>query len=152
MASRVSTDMTPSMAMGPNPCCDSERWIRARLASAVVAAGAALAAGFAAALGGAAEAMRSPMPSIDASVGWASAGADWATVDPGFGHAAAGGQGSRVVLEVRSHKVPFILEHGQIIGRRDCGIVGIVPLDWLGHGLTSRLAILASMRSITCPA
>jgi dCTP deaminase len=38
-------------------------------------------------------------------------------MDPGFGHAAAGGRGSRVVLEVRSHKVPFILEDGQIIGR-----------------------------------
>lgn len=38
-------------------------------------------------------------------------------MDPGFGHTAAGGKGSRVVLEVRSHKVPFILEHGQIIGR-----------------------------------
>ena len=38
-------------------------------------------------------------------------------MDPGFGHAAASGHGSRVVLEVRSHKVPFILEDGQIIGR-----------------------------------
>lgn len=38
-------------------------------------------------------------------------------MDPGFGHAPAGGHGSRVVLEVRSHKVPFILEDGQIIGR-----------------------------------
>jgi len=38
-------------------------------------------------------------------------------MDPGFGHAEAGGSGARVVLEVRSHKVPFILEHGQIIGR-----------------------------------
>lgn len=38
-------------------------------------------------------------------------------LDPGFGHAAAGGAGSRVVLEVRSHKVPFILEDGQIVGR-----------------------------------
>jgi dCTP deaminase len=38
-------------------------------------------------------------------------------MDPGFGHAAAGGRGSRVVLEVRSHKVPFILEDGQIVGR-----------------------------------
>jgi dCTP deaminase len=38
-------------------------------------------------------------------------------MDPGFGHAAAGGHGSRVVLEVRSHKVPFILDDGQIIGR-----------------------------------
>lgn len=38
-------------------------------------------------------------------------------MDPGFGHSAAGGTGSRVVLEVRSHTVPFILEDGQIIGR-----------------------------------
>ncbi len=38
-------------------------------------------------------------------------------LDPGFGHQAAGGAGSRVVLEVRSHKVPFILEDGQIVGR-----------------------------------
>ena len=37
--------------------------------------------------------------------------------DPGFGHAAAGGRGARAVLEVRSHEVPFILEHGQIVGR-----------------------------------
>ncbi len=37
--------------------------------------------------------------------------------DPGFGHASAGGDGSRAVLEVRSHEVPFILEDDQIIGR-----------------------------------
>jgi dCTP deaminase len=37
--------------------------------------------------------------------------------DPGFGHSAAGGAGSRAVLEVRSHEVPFILEHGQTVGR-----------------------------------
>ncbi len=37
--------------------------------------------------------------------------------DPGFGNSAAGGTGSRAVLEVRSHEVPFILEHGQIVGR-----------------------------------
>lgn len=37
--------------------------------------------------------------------------------DPGFGHAAAGGLGARGVLEVRSHEVPFILEHGQLVGR-----------------------------------
>lgn len=37
--------------------------------------------------------------------------------DPGFGHSDAGGSGSRAVLEVRSHEVPFILEHGQIVGR-----------------------------------
>lgn len=37
--------------------------------------------------------------------------------DPGFGHVEAGGAGARAVLEVRSHDVPFILDHGQIIGR-----------------------------------
>ena len=34
--------------------------------------------------------------------------------DPGFGMT---GGGARAVLEVRSHTVPFILEHGQTIGR-----------------------------------
>ena len=40
--------------------------------------------------------------------------------DPGFGYAGAQGsegRGSRAVLEVRSREVPFILEHGQIVGR-----------------------------------
>ncbi|MBE0412845.1 2'-deoxycytidine 5'-triphosphate deaminase [Yoonia sp.] len=37
--------------------------------------------------------------------------------DPGFGYAAAGGDGSRGVLEVRCHEAPFVLEHGQIVGR-----------------------------------
>ena len=37
--------------------------------------------------------------------------------DPGFGWAEAGGEGTRAVLEVRSHDVPFLLEHGQTVGR-----------------------------------
>ena len=42
--------------------------------------------------------------------------------DPGFGHpesggADAGGHGTRAVLEVRSHEVPFVLEDGQRVGR-----------------------------------
>ena len=37
--------------------------------------------------------------------------------DPGFGHDAAGGQGSRAVLEVRPRDVPFVLEDGQTMGR-----------------------------------
>lgn len=37
--------------------------------------------------------------------------------DPGFGYSGAGGAGSRAVLEVRSHEVPFVLEHGQTVGR-----------------------------------
>jgi dCTP deaminase len=42
--------------------------------------------------------------------------------DPGFGHPDAGGAeneagGTRAVLEVRSHEVPFVLEDGQRVGR-----------------------------------
>ncbi|HVY59144.1 MAG TPA: 2'-deoxycytidine 5'-triphosphate deaminase [Xanthobacteraceae bacterium] len=37
--------------------------------------------------------------------------------DPGFGYAGSGGRGARAVLEVRSREVPFILEHGQTVGR-----------------------------------
>jgi dCTP deaminase len=37
--------------------------------------------------------------------------------DPGFGAAETGGAGSRAVLEVRSHEVPFVIEDGQIVGR-----------------------------------
>lgn len=35
--------------------------------------------------------------------------------DPGFGH--GDGQAARAVLEVRSYEVPFVLEHGQTVGR-----------------------------------
>jgi len=37
--------------------------------------------------------------------------------DPGFGYSKAGGTGSRGVLEVRCHEAPFVLEHGQVVGR-----------------------------------
>src|SRR5215470_10706738 len=37
--------------------------------------------------------------------------------DPGFGHAETGGVGTRAVLEVRSHEVPFLIEDGQTVGR-----------------------------------
>jgi dCTP deaminase len=37
--------------------------------------------------------------------------------DPGFGYGGAGGTGSRGVLEVRCHEAPFVLEHGQVVGR-----------------------------------
>lgn len=36
--------------------------------------------------------------------------------DPGFGIGAAGA-GARGVLEVRCHEAPFVLEHGQVVGR-----------------------------------
>ena len=38
--------------------------------------------------------------------------------DPGFGYGAAGDiKGTRAVLEVRAHEVPFVIEHGQVVGR-----------------------------------
>ena len=37
--------------------------------------------------------------------------------DPGFGHDPDARRGNRAVLEVRSHDVPFLLEHEQVIGR-----------------------------------
>jgi dCTP deaminase len=57
--------------------------------------------------------------------------------DPGFGHAAAGGAGAKAVLEVRSHKVPFILEHGQIVGRLIYERMAEVPEVLYGTGLKS---------------
>jgi dCTP deaminase len=58
-------------------------------------------------------------------------------LDPGFGHAAAGGAGSRVVLEVRSHKVPFILEDGQIVGRIIYEQLTETPDEIYGTGIGS---------------
>ena len=58
-------------------------------------------------------------------------------MDPGFGHAPAGGGGAKVVLEVRSHTVPFILEHGQIIGRLVYERMTEVPEILYGQDLKS---------------
>jgi dCTP deaminase len=37
--------------------------------------------------------------------------------DPGFGCSETGGTGTKAVLEVRSHDVPFLVEDGQVVGR-----------------------------------
>lgn len=37
--------------------------------------------------------------------------------DPGFGYGANDVRGTRAVLEVRAHEVPFLIEHGQMMGR-----------------------------------
>ena len=61
--------------------------------------------------------------------------------DPGFGYRAADGsrdnQGTRAVLEVRSHKVPFILEHGQIVGRLVYERMAGAPDELYGAGMGS---------------
>lgn len=57
--------------------------------------------------------------------------------DPGFGHAGAGGAGSRAVLEVRSRDVPFILEDGQVVGRLVYERMSERPAALYGSGLGS---------------
>ncbi|MEP0964196.1 MAG: 2'-deoxycytidine 5'-triphosphate deaminase [Roseobacter sp.] len=57
--------------------------------------------------------------------------------DPGFGHASVGGQGSRGVLEVRCHEAPFVLEHGQIVGRLVYEKMTNDPSQLYGAGIAS---------------
>lgn len=57
--------------------------------------------------------------------------------DPGFGHDAAGGAGSRGVLEVRCHEAPFVLEHGQVVGRLVYERMADVPEQLYGSGISS---------------
>ena len=61
--------------------------------------------------------------------------------DPGFGYQAGAGPGdgpgTRAVLEVRSHKVPFILEHGQTVGRLVYERMAAPPDALYGEGIGS---------------
>ena len=57
--------------------------------------------------------------------------------DPGFGNADAGGAGSRGVLEVRCHEAPFVLEHGQVVGRLVYEQMAEVPEQLYGAGIAS---------------
>lgn len=57
--------------------------------------------------------------------------------DPGFGHAEAGGAGSRGVLEVRCHEAPFVLEHGQVVGRLVYERMASLPEQLYGAGIAS---------------
>ena len=71
--------------------------------------------------------------------------------DPGFGYDSHGGRagagqatggsgdnrGTRAVLEVRSHQVPFILEHGQIVGRLVYERMAGAPDQLYGAGIGS---------------
>ncbi len=57
--------------------------------------------------------------------------------DPGFGHSAAGGAGSRGVLEVRCHEAPFVLEHGQVVGRLVYERMSARPETLYGAGIAS---------------
>ena len=57
--------------------------------------------------------------------------------DPGFGYAAAGGAGSRGVLEVRCHEAPFVLEHGQVVGRLVYEHMSALPAQLYGQEIKS---------------
>jgi dCTP deaminase len=57
--------------------------------------------------------------------------------DPGFSHPDAGGEGARAVLEVRSYEVPFVIEHGQVVGRLMYERLTSPPHRLYGQGLQS---------------
>ena len=57
--------------------------------------------------------------------------------DPGFGIPEAGGAGARAVLEVRSYEVPFVIEHGQIVGRLVYERLTSTPNRLYGRGAKS---------------
>ena len=58
-------------------------------------------------------------------------------LDPGFGLAEAGGAGSRIVLEVRSHDVPFLLDHGQRVATLEYEPMAQRPDRLYGESLRS---------------
>jgi dCTP deaminase len=57
--------------------------------------------------------------------------------DPGFGCDETGGAGTRAVLEVRSHEVPFLIEDGQIVGRLTYERLAAAPDRLYGQGVGS---------------
>lgn len=57
--------------------------------------------------------------------------------DPGFGWDPNGGPGTKAVLEVRSHEVPFLLEHGQAVGRLVYDRLAAIPNQLYGSGIGS---------------
>ncbi|MBI4192686.1 MAG: 2'-deoxycytidine 5'-triphosphate deaminase [Betaproteobacteria bacterium] len=57
--------------------------------------------------------------------------------DPGFGHPDAGSEGAKAVLEVRSFEVPFVIEHGQVVGRLTYERLTAQPNRLYGQGVKS---------------
>ena len=57
--------------------------------------------------------------------------------DPGFGYADGEEKGTRAVLEVRSHDVPFLLEDAQIVGRLFYERLTDLPEKLYGAGIGS---------------
>ena len=77
--------------------------------------------------------------------------------DPGFGYGAKGEiKGTRAVLEVRAHEVPFVIEHGQVVGRLVYSHVRDVPKKIYGVSIGSsyqrqELALSKQFRRATYP-
>ena len=57
--------------------------------------------------------------------------------DPGFGYGSGEIRGTRAVLEVRAHEVPFVIEHGQVVGRLEYSDVLDVPDKIYGTSIGS---------------
>ncbi len=57
--------------------------------------------------------------------------------DPGFGYSGVDRKGTRAVLEVRSRDVPFVLEHGQIVGRLAYERLTSIPEKLYGDAIGS---------------
>src|SRR5207244_3410841 len=57
--------------------------------------------------------------------------------DPGFGYGANDIKGTNAVLELRTHEVPFLLEHKQIVGRLIYERLLAVPDKVYGTGIGS---------------
>ncbi len=77
--------------------------------------------------------------------------------DPGFGYGKSDIPGTRAVLEVRAHEVPFVIEHGQVVGRLVYSHVLDVPDKIYGVSIGSsyqrqELALSKQFRRSTYPA
>ena len=57
--------------------------------------------------------------------------------DPGFGYGDGDISGTRAVLEVRAHETPFVIEHGQVVGRLEYSRVLELPEKIYGTSIGS---------------
>ena len=57
--------------------------------------------------------------------------------DPGFGYGDGRMHGTRAVLEVRAHDTPFIIEHGQVLGRLEYSRMAELPDRQYGRRIGS---------------
>lgn len=58
-------------------------------------------------------------------------------LDPGFGSRAAGGKPSRIVLEIRGHDVPFLIENDQVVATLNYDVLAEDPKRLYGESVGS---------------